>query len=126
MLACGIGITPLLALLGELPYGPGQATLIYRARSQAEVAFAGELDWLARHRGVRIAYLFGPRADRSSWLPGPLAESGDAEVLRQIAPDIASSHVYTCGPDEWTDAARAAARSAGVDQEHLHTERFAW
>src|SRR5690242_19155294 len=37
MLACGIGITPLLALLGELPYQPGQATLVYRARSEAEI-----------------------------------------------------------------------------------------
>ena len=126
MLACGIGITPLLALLGELPYRPGEATLIYRARSEAEVAFRGELDWLARQRGVRVVHLFGPRADRPSWLPGALADIGDADALRRIAPDIARSHVYVCGPDAWTDAARAAARAAGVDPDRLHTEQFAW
>jgi ferredoxin-NADP reductase len=126
LLACGIGITPLLALLGELPYRPGEATLIYRARSESEVAFRDELDWLAGQRGVRVAYLFGPRAERSSWLPASLALFDDADALRRIVPDIARSHVYVCGPDGWTDAARAAARSAGVDQERLHTERFAW
>jgi ferredoxin-NADP reductase len=126
MLACGIGITPLLALLGELPYRAGEATLVYRARSEAEVAFRGELDWFAEHRGVRIVYLLGSRADRPSWLPGALADHRDADALREIAPYVARSHVYVCGPEAWTDTARAAARSAGVDRERLHTELFSW
>jgi predicted ferric reductase len=126
LLACGIGITPLLALLGELPYGPGEATLVYRARSAAEVAFPAELDWFARHRGVRIAYLLGPRASRPSWLPAANADHADADALRQIAPVVARSHVYVCGPQQWTEAARAAARDAGVPADRLHTELFSW
>ncbi|MET7423685.1 ferric reductase-like transmembrane domain-containing protein [Dactylosporangium sp. NPDC005555] len=124
MLACGIGVTPLLALLGELSYAPGQATLIYRARNEAEVAFRAELDWLARHRGVRIVYLLGPRAGRPSWLPAALAGTDDVAALRHYAPRIAGSHVYVCGPDAWTAAARNAARSAGAGP--VHTEQFAW
>jgi predicted ferric reductase len=126
LLACGIGVTPLLSLLGELPYRPGEATLVYRARNEAELAFRGELDWFARHRGVRLVYLLGPRADRPSWLPAQFADHDDADALRQIAPHIARSHVYVCGPDAWTEAARAAARAAGVEAEHLHTELFSW
>jgi predicted ferric reductase len=126
MLACGIGITPLLALLGELPYRPGDATLVYRARSEAEVAFRQELDWLAKHRGVRVVHLLGPRADRPSWLPRSAGAVGDVEALRRIAPRVAASHVYVCGPDAWTEAVRTAAHSAGVPAEHLHTEQFAW
>lgn len=126
LLACGIGVTPLLALLGELPYRPGEATVIYRARSEAELAFRGELDWFARHRGVRVVPLLGPRAERPSWLPGQFADHADAEALRQIVPTIARSRVYVCGPDAWTEAARAAARGAGVPAEHLHTELFSW
>jgi predicted ferric reductase len=125
MLACGIGVTPLISLLGELPYQPGEAMLIYRARSEAEVAFRGELDWFARQRGVRVVYLLGPRASRPSWLPAQFTDD-DADALRQIAPDIAGSHVYVCGPDAWTEAARAAARTAGVEPTHLHTELFSW
>lgn len=126
MLACGIGITPLLALLGELAYRPGQATLIYRARSEAELAFRAELDWLARHRGVRVVYLLGPRARRPSWLPHAAAHLGDDEALRRYVPHVASSHVYICGPDAWTSAAREAALTAGAQPQHIHTEQFAW
>jgi predicted ferric reductase len=126
LLACGIGVTPLLSLLGELPYRPGEATLVYRARTEAEVAFRDELDWFARYRGVRLVYLLGPRADRPSWLPGQFADHADADALRQIEPRIAAAHVYICGPDAWTEAARAAARSAGVEAEHLRTELFSW
>ena len=126
MLACGIGITPLLALLGELPYRAGEATLVYRARSEAEVAFRGELEWFARRRGVRVYYALGPRADRPSWLPRSMARVGDVEALRRTAPSIAASHVYLCGPDAWTEAASGAVRAAGVPTDHLHTERFDW
>jgi predicted ferric reductase len=126
MLACGIGVTPLLALLGELPYARGEATLIYRVRTEAEIAFRGELEWFAAHRGVRVIYLLGPRASRSSWLPEQYADHSDNDALRQMAPGVAGSHVFMCGPEMWTDAARAAARAAGVPAENLHTELFAW
>jgi predicted ferric reductase len=126
LLACGIGVTPLLSLLGELAYGPGQATVIYRARNQAEAAFRGELDWFATHRGVRLVHLFGERAGRPSWLPAQFADHADSDALRQMAPEIGRADVYICGPDGWTEAARAAAREAGVPGERLHIEQFSW
>jgi ferredoxin-NADP reductase len=43
-----------------------------------------------------------------------------------MAPQVAGAQVYICGPEEWTEAARVAARSAGVPAEHVHTEQFAW
>jgi predicted ferric reductase len=126
MLACGVGITPLLALLWDLPYGHGQATLVYRARHAEEVAFLAEIEWLARQRGVRLVPLIGPRAEASSWLPAEYGDYTDADALRQIAPDIAHHDLYLCGPAAWTAAVRSAARAAGVPATHLHRERFAW
>ena len=127
LLACGIGVTPLLSLLGELPYRAGEATVVYRARTGAEVAFRDELDWFARHRGVRVEYLFGARARRPSWLPDRLAAGfSDIAVLRSIAPEVDRAHVYICGPTDWADAARAAAAGTGVPAQRLHTEQFAW
>jgi predicted ferric reductase len=124
LMACGIGVTPLLSLLGELPYRPGEATLIYRARSEAELAFRDELDWFAAHRGVRVVTMLGPRGEQPSWLPGNLA--GEPDSLRRIAPRIADSHVYVCGPEAWTGSARDAALAAGVRADRLHTELFSW
>jgi predicted ferric reductase len=126
MLACGIGITPLLALLHELPYRKGQASLVYRARNEKEAAFRDEITWLERHRGLKVTYLYGPRADRPSWLPRWMAGTGDGPALRRMVPKVARSRVYVCGPEEWTASAASAARSAGVPTGHLHTEQFAW
>jgi predicted ferric reductase len=126
MLACGVGITPLLALLWELPYAPGEAVLLYRARTPEELAFRAELDRLAAERGVVVHHLVGPRADRPAWLPRYASGLTDAEAMRRLSPDIAHHDVFLCGPDGWIDAARAATRSAGVPDEHTHHERFAW
>ena len=126
MLACGIGITPLLSLLGELPYRDGEATLVYRARSEEDLAFRSELEWFASRRGVRVVRLTGPRARHASWLPASLATQSDADALRQLAPHIAASRVYICGPEEWAAAAEAASRQAGVRPERVHTELFSW
>jgi predicted ferric reductase len=125
MLACGVGITPLLALLWDLPYRAGEATLVYRTRGADELAFRSELGWLAANRGVRVVPLVGRRARSQSWLPSG-HPGGDAEALRRLAPDIGRHHVYVCGPEGWTRAVLSAARSAGVPAARIHTERFAW
>ncbi|WP_205752465.1 ferric reductase-like transmembrane domain-containing protein [Cryptosporangium phraense] len=126
LLASGVGITPLLALLQELPYGPGEATLVYRARTEADLAFRAELDTLATERGVRIVPLVGPRAAAGSWLPAGYPELTDAEALRALAPEVERHQLYVCGPEGWTHAVRAAAHAAGVPGGSIHIEQFAW
>jgi ferredoxin-NADP reductase len=126
MLASGVGITPLLGLLWELPHQPGQAVLIYRARTGADFLFRAELEALAAHRGVRLHLLPGHRADRPSWLPRDLAQHSDAEVLRGCSPQIASHDVYVCGPGPWAAAAMAAAGASGVPADRIHHESFGW
>ncbi|MEV6929116.1 ferredoxin reductase family protein [Dactylosporangium sp. NPDC051485] len=126
MFGCGVGVTPLLALLWDLPYGHGRATLVYRTRHADEVAFLPELEWLSRERGVRLVPLVGPRASAGSWLPVGYADYDDTEALRSLAPDLSDHDVYVCGPDPWTDAVLRAARRLGVPAPRLHRERFAW
>jgi predicted ferric reductase len=126
MLGCGVGVTPLLALLWDLPYPHGTATLVYRTRHADDVAFLSELEWLADHRGVRLVPLVGPRAAAGSWLPVGYADYTDAEALRELAPDIARHEVYVCGPDAWSAAVLRSARRAGVAAGRLHRERFSW
>lgn len=114
MFASGIGITPLRALLAELPYLPGEAVLFHRAGRHADLLFRRELDELAARRGLRIHYLLGRRSrDRASWLPANYAPVPDEQVLRHLVPDIAEHDVYVCGPDAWTEAVIDTARRAG-------------
>jgi ferredoxin-NADP reductase len=127
MLACGIGITPLRALLEDLPYAPGDAVLIYRAHSEPDLIFRVDLDQIARQRGVTVHYLTGPRVPgRPSWLPRDHAQQRDQDALRQLIPHLPEYDVFVCGPDAWMDAACAAALSAGLPPAQLHQERFTW
>ena len=127
MLACGIGITPMRALLEDLPYDAGDAVLVYRARTGQDVVFRRDLEELAERRGVIVHYLVGPRAVRAdSWLPEAAARWSDSDALLRLVPDIAAHDVFVCGPDAWMDAASASARTAGVPDDQLHMERFTW
>lgn len=127
MIASGIGVTPLRALLEELPYQPGTATLLYRARTNPDLIFRQELDALARERGISVVYLLGARIPgRVSWLPANAAAWSDGAALRHLAPGLLDSDVFVCGPEPWMDAVRAAALASGLPSDQLHEERFAW
>jgi ferredoxin-NADP reductase len=127
MLASGIGVTPMKALLEDMDYLPGQATLIYRARSEPDLVFRRELDAMSHERGVDVHYLVGHRArSRASWLPDSAAAESDEMVLRRLVPDIVRRDVFICGPNDWMEAAAAAARNLGVPEEQIHEERFTW
>jgi predicted ferric reductase len=126
LLGCGVGITPLRALLEELPYPYGAATLVYRIRSDADIVFKAELEAIAAKRGVRVVYVPGPRAGTDSWLPRTAAHLSDAAALRSIVPNLAANDLYLCGPDDWMSAVQAAAVAVGVPKRHIHSERFCW
>jgi predicted ferric reductase len=124
MIASGVGITPLRALLEALPYAPGDVALLYRARTPDALVFRAELEAIAEARGVRVQYLVGPRGRDRSWLPDGWGD--DAVGLRHLVPDIAEHDVYICGPDGWMAAVQSAARRARVPAERIHLERFTW
>ena len=124
MLACGIGITPMRALLESEYYLPGEAVLIYRASSPTDLTFYREFEHLARHRGVAVHYLVGRRANDSSWLP--VGYGDDLAALRALAPDVVHSDVYVCGPTPWMAAVTDALERVSVPSEHIHLETFSW
>jgi ferredoxin-NADP reductase len=124
LIASGIGITPMRALLEAESYRPGEATLVYRAGSTRDLTFRAELDELAAARGVRVVYLVGRRGARGTWLPAGVSD--DVRAVRGIAPDLAGSDVFVCGPEPWMDAVVDTLRRAGVPSEQVHRERFSW
>jgi ferredoxin-NADP reductase len=126
MLASGIGITPMRALLEDLPFPPGDAVLLYRAHSEHDLVFRHELDALAASRGIAVHYLLGPRGSGAdAWLPLYLHARGPG-VTRRLLPRLAERDVFVCGPDAWMDSACAALLAAGLPPGQLHVERFAW
>ncbi|WP_028059392.1 ferredoxin reductase family protein [Candidatus Solirubrobacter pratensis] len=104
LIAGGAGITPIRALLEEMP---GDLVVVYRAPRAEDVILRDELDALAAARGFSVHYVVG----------------GDRDGLLALVPDIAERDVYVCGPPEMVDAMRARLRAAGVRR--IVTERFA-
>lgn len=125
LMGAGIGITPLRALLEELPAGTDRTVVVYRASSGDELVLTDELLSLAESKGARVLSMLGPRAtSRHSWLPEDAAQVDDAEALRSIVPDIAHREVYVCGSAPWMELVIRAAQRSGVPPEAIHHERF--
>lgn len=121
LIAGGIGITPLRALLEGLPAAPGDLTLLYRASQPADLVFVDELDVLARRRGFGIHYLVGRRGTRE--MPrDPL----DARGLIRLVPDLLDRDVYVCAPAPLMRSVEAALQVLGVPRRQIHAERFAY
>ena len=54
------------------------------------------------------------------------ARVDDVTALRHWVPDIAERDVYLCGPEAWTDLVRGSLCAAGLPEDRLHLETFAW
>jgi len=119
LVAGGIGITPLRALLEALPAKPGDLTLLYRVHDATEILFRNELDTLARARGARVHYLLGSRRQEGS---DPL----DADALQRLVPDVRERDVYVCGPVPMMQRVERGLRRSGVPRRQIHAERFAY
>ena len=117
LIAGGIGITPLRAILEELA-GRVPVTLLYRVREGRDLVFRQELDALAEEKDVLLRYQVG-RSDRADVI-GPFAPA----VLARVVPDIAQREVYICGPAGLMQTAEASVRALGVPVGRIHQERF--
>jgi ferredoxin-NADP reductase len=120
LIAGGIGISPLRALLESLAGAPGDLTLLYRAASPADLVFRDELDRLAAHRGATVHYLVGRRGVH---LP---ADPLSAQNLARLVPDLADQDVYLCGPTGLMRRTDEALRELGVPRGQVHAERFSY
>jgi len=118
LIAGGIGITPLRALLASMPASPGDLTLLYRAVTADEVIFRDELAQLGQRRGVVLHALLGEVIgdDRTDQLGVP--------AIKQLVPDVESRDVFVCGPPGLVDAVRRRLRLIGVPPAQIHFERF--
>jgi len=125
IVAAGIGITPVRALLEDSRLVPGETTILLRGSHEGENFLWDEMEQLAHDRGAHFYSSIGPRARRShSWLA---ARDVDRNVsLRSVFPDLKHSDLYICGPQVWTDAVVADAKASGLPAHQIHTERFDW
>ncbi len=121
LIAGGIGITPLRALIEALPAAPGDLTLLYRASRPADLVFVEELEVLARRRGIVIHYLVGRRGT-----PAMPRDPLDGRGLITLVPDLLDRDVYVCAPAPMMRSVEAALKQLGMPRAQVHAERFAY
>jgi ferredoxin-NADP reductase len=119
LIAGGIGVAPLRALLEDMPAARGTITLIYRASRWEDIVFGDELDALVKARGARLHYLIGRRSELRR---DPL----EARNLRRLVPDIVEREIYVCGPDGMIKRVQRSLRALRVSPAHIHEEHFAY
>jgi ferredoxin-NADP reductase len=127
MLAGGIGVTPLLAMLRALAVcEPGrQVVLIIAARHNREHPFRMEVAGLARRMpnlSVHVRY-----SEPSGQAPGGQAPDSfgfvDEALLRDLMP-ASDPDVYLCGPAPFMDAMVRALTALGVPEARIRSETF--
>jgi predicted ferric reductase len=124
LIGAGVGVTPLRALAEGLDYAPGDAA--YLERYHSHPLFARELEQLASERGLHVLRLPGRRRSDDSWLGDGIGPADDLTALTHWVPDIAERDVYVCGPAPWTALVVRTLTAAGLPQDRLHLETFAW
>ncbi len=113
LIGAGVGITPLRALLEDLP-GWVHVVVIVRASAVEDLVHRDEVGALVGQRGGRLHEVVGSR-HRVRF---------DARLLRRLVPDVAERDVYICGPDGFREGVVDAALRLGVTEEQIHQEAF--
>jgi predicted ferric reductase len=115
LVGAGVGVTPLRALLEDLP-AHVDVEVVLRASTTEDLVLEDEVAKLVERRGGRLHRLVGPRS----------AVQLDRASLRHLVPDVAERDVYICGPDGFSSAVERAARASGTPPAQVHREAFAF
>lgn len=131
LIAGGVGITPMLAMLRHIVYDGLRrqrirpTTLFYAARSKKERAFAREIAALtaAAQGAVKVVHILGEAADAVPGIDFDAVGRIDLALLRRLT-SLADKTFYLCGPPAFTQAIYDALTSAGVADHRIHAESF--
>jgi len=114
LLAAGIGVTAVRALLEDLPRSAKPA-IVLRAATAEDLVLADEISELVKRRGGTLHTLTGTRKQ------APV----DQRSLPQLVPDLKWRDTYVCGPEGFVAEMVTLVKSLGVPEDAIHHEMFA-
>ena len=114
LIAAGIGVTALRALLEDLPRG-SQPVVILRASRPEDLVLGSEVRGLVKHAHGWYHELVGSREEVSI----------NGRTLRRLVPDLDRRDIYICGPEGFVTGVADLVRWLGIPDEAIHHEAFA-
>jgi len=113
LIAGGIGVTAMRALLEDLPRTT-RPLVILRVSRDEDAVLEEELAELTRKAGGKLHVIVGPR-DKARL---------NAKRLREMVPMIAEHDVYVCGHDHFVRDMVALVKRLGVPADAIHYEAY--
>lgn len=131
LLAGGVGITPMLAMLRHVVYeglrtrGIRPTVLVQAAHAKQDRAFGSELEQLANAAGgaVRIVRVLGNVEGAEQGADYDAAGRIDMALLSRVLP-FNDYDFYLCGPPQFTQSLYDGLRSYNIADERIHAEAF--
>lgn len=131
LLAAGVGITPLLAMLRHVVYeglrtrGIRPSILFYSTRSKADRAFGQELSELANASAgaVRIVRVLSDPDGAEPGVDYDAAGRIDMALLSRFLP-FDDYDFYLCGPPQFTQSLYDGLRGYQIVDQRIHAEAF--
>ncbi|MGK3124621.1 pyridoxamine 5'-phosphate oxidase family protein [Candidatus Pantoea formicae] len=131
LIAAGVGITPMLAMLRHLVYEGRRKQrmrptyFIQSARSKAERPFVRELDALlaAAQGAFKLVRVLSQTDDAEQGFDYDIAGRIDMALLSQVLP-FNDYDFYLCGPPQFTQAMYDGLRSYNIADKRIHAEAF--
>ena len=114
LIAAGIGVTAVRALLEDLPRGAKPAVVL-RAASRDDLVLQPEVADLVKRRGGQLHEVTGSRSQAVI----------DQYSLRRMVPDLSDRDVYVCGPEGFVTEIVGLLRWLGLPDEAIHHEAYA-
>jgi ferredoxin-NADP reductase len=113
LVGAGVGITPLRALLEDLPAGT-DVVVVVRASAAGDLIHRAEIAALVKQHRGRLHEVVGSRRKARF----------NAHTLGRLIPDISGRDVYVCGPEGFSAEVVAAAAQLEVPAGQIHQEAF--
>ncbi|MBK0089562.1 pyridoxamine 5'-phosphate oxidase family protein [Erwinia sp. S59] len=131
LIAAGVGITPMLAMLRHMVYEGRRKQrmrptyFIQSARHKAERPFVRELDSLlaASQGAFKLVRVLSQTEEAEQGFDYDIAGRIDMPLLSQVLP-FNDYDFYLCGPPQFTQAIYDGLRSYNIADQRIHAEAF--
>jgi len=115
LIGAGVGISPIRALLEDLPEGT-DVTVLLRASKTDDLVHRKEMTQLVSERGGTIHEVVGSRKKVHL----------DANALRKLLGNVSNCDIYVCGPSGFSANITETLLRLGARRDRIHQEAFAF